>query len=664
MSTSSTPHVFSALFPFAGLGAGARGFLQAAARLGKDEARFLNLGGIDIDPLACADFEYLTGVKALCADINEVTPEQLRAYTRGIRPDCVFSSPPCKGLSRLLSTKAAKTEKYEKLNRLVLQGMFLILETWKDDPPPTVVTENVPAIQSRGALFLEQVRSLLRSYGYVFDEQTHNCGEIGGLAQNRIRYLMVARRPQVIPAFIYKPPRLRVRGCGEVLGTLPLPETPEAGALHRMPSLSLLNFLRLALIPAGGDWRDLPASIPEVLLAQTAANAASFKGRPGLFEVGAWDEPTRAVNGSATVSGSTGTAAVADPRLPAELLTPLKPGQERREVFAKYDVRAWDQPARTVAGSGTNGGFAVADPRVDLDYEPRRGTFGVTAWTDPSPTVRGVSTVRNGPAAVADPRLALGDRTRGGALGVLAWDQPAPTITGSMEAARSNTPASVADPRVQIALPSNPNRHEAKYRVTPWDEPAHAVTGSRPVTSGGPSVADPRLCCAPRAGAYGVLSWQEAAATVTGHARIDNGRFAVADPRKPIRTGLIPVIIAADGTWHRPITRLELAVLQGLPARVDGKPLRLATMQSIGRKGEKAPSSTTERIGNAVPVGSARAIGESILTALLAARLGTWMLSAEAIWVRRDGLDETTASSPWLAEDLAREDRRFAAECW
>lgn len=91
MSTSSTTHVLSAFFPFCGLGAGARGFLQAAARFGKDEARFVNLGGVDMDPLACKDFEYLTGAEALCAGLNAVTPEELRFFVV-VRPDVIFSS--------------------------------------------------------------------------------------------------------------------------------------------------------------------------------------------------------------------------------------------------------------------------------------------------------------------------------------------------------------------------------------------------------------------------------------------------------------------------------------------------------------------------------------------------------------------------------------------
>ncbi len=664
------PRTFTALFPFCGLGAGARGFIQAAARLGENEGRFVNLGGIDNDPLACADFEYLTGVKALCADINEITPEQLRAYAGERRPDVIFGSPPCKSFSRLLSKDLAATEKYQKMNRLVLQSLFLICETWSDDPPAAILIENVPGILTRGAQVLAQVKQLLAGYGYVFHEGTHNCGEIGGLGQNRTRFLLVARRPEAVPSFIYRPPRLRVKGCGEILETLPMPEAEDAGPLHELPALSWLNWVRLALIPAGGDWRDLPSSIPEAMLGETGKNASAFKGRPGHMAVLGWEQPSRAVNGTATVSGSTGSTAVADPRVPMELTNPVKPGAQRRSVFPKYDVRPWDEPARTVAGSGTNGGFAVADPRVALDHEPRRGTFGVTAWDEPSPTVRGVTTVRNGPAAVADPRLQLqlgnSDASRGGALGVIAWDEPLPTIPASMEAARSNTPASVADPRVQaaLALPENPGRHEAKYRVTPWADPTGAVTAARPVTSGGPSVADPRLRCKGRNGWYGVLHWTQAAATVSGSAHIDNGTVAVADPRKSPPRGKLPVIIAADGTWHRPLTRLELAALQGLPARVDGKPLRLATMKDIGRPREAAPSSPTERIGNAVPVGAARAMGEAILTALLAAALGTWTLGSTGIWVRKDGVDEEAANEPWLPEDLEREEARFQSERW
>lgn len=575
-----TTREYTVLFPFCGLGAGARGFIEAMAQLGQDRARFVNLGGIDIDPEACKDFEYLSDGPSLCADLSTLSPAELRAFAGPRRPDCVFLSPPCKGYSRLLPRASAEREKYQALNRLVLQGLFLICETW-DEAPPAIILENVPGIMSRGAEILAKARQLLETYGYVFHTGTHDCGEVGGLGQHRRRFLLVARRPAAVPAFIYRPPLQRVKGCGEVLGQLPMPEDPAAGELHRLPRISWLNWVRLALIPAGGDWRDLPESIPAALLAQTAAGADGFKGRPGLFGVNAWEAPSPAVTGSASVSGSNGPAAVADPRL----LTPVAPGQARREVFAKYDVRPWGEPARTVAGSGTNGGFAVADPRV---------------------------------------QLGRGDRSRGGTFGVVDWDAPAPAVTGAMAPARSNTPASVADPRV--ALDHSPYR--GSLGVVPWTEPAPTVRGASNVRTGPGSVADPRLTCEQRAGAYGVLRWDEAAATVTGAGHIDNGRCSVADPRRAPREA--PVIVSADGTWHRPMTLLDRAALQGLPARVRGEPLRLAGRSS---------GSWGERIGNAVPVGSAVAIAVSILKALLAGSLGTWFLSAEGIWVREDGRD-------------------------
>jgi site-specific DNA-cytosine methylase len=169
------------------------------------------------------------------------------------------------------------------------------------------------------------------------------------------------------------------------------------------------------------------------------------------------------------------------------------------------------------------------------------------------------------------------------------------------------------------------------YGVNDWLEPAPAVTGSASVTgsNGVAAVADPRLGCEPRSGTYGVLGWEEAAGTITGVAGVDNGRFAVADPRLPPR--VTPVIVAADGTWHRPMSTLDLAALQGLPAELDGEPLTLAG-PSVAR--------WRERIGNAVPVQAATAIATSLLVALLAGKLGTWFLSNEGVWVRDDGRSE------------------------
>src|SRR3546814_5518744 len=117
--------------------------------------------------------------------------------------------------------------------------------------------ENVPRIRSRGRKFLDQIIVLLRGYGYSVNEDTHDCGVIGGLAQSRKRFLLIARHSAKVPPFVYQPKHHRLRGVGEVIGKLPLRGAPVGGPMHRVPSLPWQTWLRLEFVPAGPDWRAL-----------------------------------------------------------------------------------------------------------------------------------------------------------------------------------------------------------------------------------------------------------------------------------------------------------------------------------------------------------------------------------------------------------------------
>jgi site-specific DNA-cytosine methylase len=75
--------------------------------------------------------------------------------------------------------------KYQALNGLNLRDVWLMLEAWKNDPPELIVFENVPRIANRGRFLLDQIVALLRAYGYAVAETTHDCGELGALAQSR-----------------------------------------------------------------------------------------------------------------------------------------------------------------------------------------------------------------------------------------------------------------------------------------------------------------------------------------------------------------------------------------------------------------------------------------------------------------------------------------------
>lgn len=342
-----TPLAFTFLAAFCGIGPGALGFLRALVSLLGTEGRFECIGGIDFDPLACIDFERLTKANAWCVDVRDITPAQLVERYGERAPDVVFGSPPCQGASRLLSTSKSAEKHYQDLNALTEVWVATMLAAWPTHPPKLVLIENVPGLPTRAKAMLGRVRKMLRAHGYVFHASTHDCGEIGGLAQHRQRYLLVARHAPTCPPLLYQPPKKRVRGVGEVLETLPMPATRAArawGDLHVMPKLSWRNWLRLALIPAGGDWRDLEGVL------KGRARREVFR----RHAVQRWDEPHPAVTGP----GGHSVEAVADPRVLDSL--PVRTGYD-----AAYGVLRWDQPSRTVAGtSGAGcGALAVADGR-------------------------------------------------------------------------------------------------------------------------------------------------------------------------------------------------------------------------------------------------------------------------------------------------------------
>jgi site-specific DNA-cytosine methylase len=571
------------------------GFLRAAARLFGNTARFVSLGGIDVDPGACADFEYLTGSPALCTDIARMQPAELRAFAGPRAPDVAFASAPCKSFSGLIDPRLASSPEYVAMSRLYVTGVELLLSTW-DVPPRLILMENVPRILSKGAHLIAEVTELLEAAGYAVHISSYDCGELGGLAQHRRRALLVARLVRRVPALLYQPSRLPVRACGDVLGELPLPETPSAGPMHRMPRIGWATWVRLALIPAGGDHRDLPGVLDKL--------------------------------------------------------------QARREVWARHHVEAWGDPSGTVTTEGTNGAYGVADPRVTFELGDSTYTniCAVTGWDDAARTVAGATRPASGAPSVADPRVAPWFP---GALGVVRWHDPTGTITGG--GVPSKGAFSVADVRMHRSPGRNPDH---ALGVRPWGAPSYTIAGqgTNPGT-GAYAVGDPRITagvsqvsCDPRAGAYGVISWQEAAKTITAAGQIDNGPFAIADPRAPDvqpvaivdnpkrspfivvdgkRVKVPVVILAEDGTWHRPMTPLELARLQDFPAQVDGAPLRLHG-DNVG--------AWVERIGNAVPVGTARAIAEQMLLTLLASDVGAGLLpSGGAVWVQ-PGFDLGQAS--------------------
>jgi site-specific DNA-cytosine methylase len=584
-----TPVEFRHFHLFVGLGGGARGFNRASPRVGNLQARFRCIGGIDVDPAAIRDFDRLADAKGTCMDLfdreqyrafhgrdpgpewREAMPEDIQRAAGGERPHIVFLSAPCKGFSGLLAEGKSKTDKYQALNRLTLRGVWLMLEAWADDPPELIIFENVPRIATRGRHLLDQIVDLLRAYGYAVAETTHDCGEIGGLAQSRKRFLLVARHAEKVPAFLYEPEKRPLRAVGDVLGRMPMPGADVAGPMHRVPRLQWKTWVRLAFVEAGSDWRSL------------------------------------------------NRLAVDNGHLRDYLIVPAHHN-------GYLGVRKWDGSTGAVAGGSLpgNGAFSVADPRFEQSAKWKDGqALGVRSWSASTGAIAGQQGPLQGAYSVADPRH-TGPAKHCNEFRIVAWAGQAGAVTSAHGSGQC-----VADPRGG----DDPAKLHGKYHVSPWSQPSHAVIAGN--ANGAFAVADPRPGLDRgkgdhylTAGHYGVVPWNGQAGAVSASAGHDNGRWSVADPRLPAPTDKLDAVIwSLDGTRHRPFTTLELAALQSLIDPED-------TWVPWQLQGEN-DQDWRERIGNAVPSAAATAIAHVMGETLLLAKTGeTFRLSAQPVWVR------------------------------
>ncbi|MDP3579109.1 DNA cytosine methyltransferase [Methyloversatilis sp.] len=607
---------------FCGLGGGARGFNAASARVGSMTGRFRCIGGIDVDPASIRDFGRLAGVPGTVLDLfdrdqycafhgaeppagwRESTTADIHRAAGGERPHIVFLSAPCKGFSGLLAEGKSRTDKYQALNRLTLRGVWLMLEAWSDDPPELILFENVPRIATRGRHLLDQITALLRQYGYAVAETTHDCGQLGGLAQSRKRFLLVARHMAKVPPFLYEPAMKRLQGVGTVLGRMPLPGDAAGGPMHRVPALMWKTWVRLAFVEAGSDWRSLNR------LAIEGGNLRDYLIVPEMFRgalgVRRWDETTGAVAGESLPMN--GAFSVADPRF--EQSAKWSDGQA-------YGVRKWDAHTGTVSGKTMpgQGAFAVSDPRMPPSDTRHYNMFRVIDWRHPSNCVTGSQQIGSGAMAVSDPRPA-GELF--GKYAVTDWTDAAGTVISGSTTGQGAY--AVADPRPGMQRQRGDHYLTGgHYGVVPWSSSSGAVSASACHDNGPWSVADPRLePTGAKTTPYDFQEWRPDAVFGMGPGAFQTPQIPGSNDR------VVAVIRAEDGTWHRPFTTLELAALQSL---VD--PEEQLELDGL------SDSDWRERIGNAVPPDASQAIASEMGRTLLLAWSGeTFTLSSAPIWVQ------------------------------
>lgn len=585
--------------------------------LGMKWAGFKSLGSFDMDPKALRGLVKLTGGPAFLCDLAAMTKAEMRKRV-AVCPDVVIMSPPCKKFSDLLPAAQAAAAEYVEMAQLALAGVVLACETW-DALPAILILENVRGIAGpRGAEILAQIVALLHRYGYTIDQSTHDCGEIGGLAQHRDRFLLVARQPEVATDYLRRPPKQRVRNVGEVLGELPSPCADHGDEMHRLPGTAAMTALRLACADPNkavsasskGDWRDIPervrcmwGPVPERILARPAASKAKQDG--------------------------------------------------------KHGVEAWDKPGHTVTGRGArppSSRCSVADPRVHRNLRPaaagsRRAKgspddLGVASHQKPHTTVRGIMNPQTSRASVADPHVArrrsrnvydfgrspplfteafprLGCKQRNGSHGVQSVDQPARTVVG--HASHDNSTSSIADPQVGVAAGWEADPRRGSFGVIPRDKPSPTIRGKHDPRTAPAAVVDDR-------------GWPYP----THYLVIEDGEHVLYGPELDFTSNRPAqvVILAPDGTWHRAMTDRELACLQGFPVdcQLEGpsstRPASKPSAKHPNRPVRPAVPGRREHIGNAIPPPTAYAIGTMIAECLRSSRVASFLRGGD-VWVER-----------------------------
>jgi site-specific DNA-cytosine methylase len=463
-----------------GIGGAAKGFNKANPRIPGMQAKMRCLGGVDVSPSAIRDFDRLVGVPGTVMDLftrgqytafhgkeppaawKEMGPVDIRRAAGNERPNIVFISSPCKGASGLLSEKMSQTAKYQALNELTLRCIWLMAEAWADDPVDLIVFENVPRLATRGRHLLDQINQVLQRYGYAVAETTHDCGELGGLAQSRKRFLLVARHTEKVPPFLYEPEKKRLRAVGDVLGRMPFPGDAVAGPMHRIPRLQWKTWVRLAFVEAGSDWRSLNR------LAVENGHLSDYLIVPdmhrGVLGVNGWADSMGTVTSrSMPMNGNFG---VADPRFDSGVYD-----------CGQYGLCGWNETMGAVINvkSPGQGMFAVQDPRSTSAFDGA-GKYQITPFDQPAGTVIAASTTGQGAFAVADPRTSLNTRQQGdayltgGHYGVVPWGSPSGAVSAA--ARQDNGRWSVADPRIDT-LPAPDQKTVAIIRALDgtWHRP-------------------------------------------------------------------------------------------------------------------------------------------------------------------------------------------------
>ncbi len=259
--------------------------------VGLAEAGFDVRFAFDNDPRSVETYRLNVGKHAEVLDASRVTGLALlkRAGLRQGELDLFSGGPPCQGFSKQRRGAAALDD---PRNGLVREYARLVEET----APRAFLFENVQIFgQKRGRKLIDEISERLSDY------EVHDffvCSSDFGIAQSRGRFLMIGlRRDQVAapPLLPTSSKRVTVR---DAIGDLPPPpadfsEHPQI-ANHIQCRITEENRRRIAHVPPGGGWRDIPF---ELRLPCHQRIDTSKGGWPDVYGRLSWDSVCPTITG-------------------------------------------------------------------------------------------------------------------------------------------------------------------------------------------------------------------------------------------------------------------------------------------------------------------------------------------------------------------------------
>ncbi len=250
-------HKYNVIDLFSGIGGFSKGF--------ENEGFDIKLG-IDNWPIALKTFKTNhKNTEILLEDLTKIKKNYYEDLPYKV--DIIIAGPPCQGFSM-----AGKRQEDDIRNRLFNE----VVRAAKYTKAPIVIIENVVGLVSMkdidGNSVKDRIIHSLKEVGYDVDYKILTASDYG-VPQNRRRVVFVAHKNN--KAFSFPKESVKKVTVGEALGNLPDVESkkytkPENNFQQYLESSSkkIYNHTkmnhskavsdRIALVPEGGNWRDIP----------------------------------------------------------------------------------------------------------------------------------------------------------------------------------------------------------------------------------------------------------------------------------------------------------------------------------------------------------------------------------------------------------------------